>query len=478
MLTPKLFEPIEIAGLHVKNRITMPPMHTNLGNMEIGITDEGIDFYVARARGGFGLIGIGIIDAYYVANAGSPLEYFLQNERQVKQYAGLVKQLKKYDCLPYAQIGVRRLFPVKQLHRKDRPTLAHFAVEIIEEMIEAVVLTAVRAAEAGFEAVDILGVGGSAHSIFLSQVFNNRTDQWGGSPEGRLRFALETVGGIKKALGNDFPIFYRLHGSEFLEGGYGLETAIQNARALEAAGVAYFNVTGGGHATSVPQLTPNVPRDAYAFLACEIKKSVNVPVAASNRNNDPFSVEALLRTGWADLVSLGRQALADADWPNKVRAGDYGAIRRCIACNECLDITVIFDRPVHCLVNPRQGLISEVQPVPAAETPKKVVVVGGGISGLQAALTSAERGHRVILVEKTSSLGGMWNHASYPPGREELFSFLQWLVHQAKRAGVEFRLDTEASEKSLAALQPDVIVVSTGVEAAPIEIPHAEGTPL
>lgn len=138
-------------------------------------------------------------------------------------------------------------------------------------MIQAVVDCAVRAAKAGFPAVDILGVGGSAHSIFLSQVFNDRVDKWGGTPENRLRFAIETVRGIKRALGEDYPVFYRHHGSEFLKGGYSVEQAVANAKALAAAGVCYFNVTGGGHATSVPQLTPNVPQGAYSFLAAEIK---------------------------------------------------------------------------------------------------------------------------------------------------------------------------------------------------------------
>src|SRR6516165_1908484 len=191
MLTPNLFEPITVGGLRVRNRITMPPMHTNLGDPQDGISDSGIDFYVARAKGGFGLIGVGIIDAYFVEGAGSPLEFFLENDRHIASYARCVAEIKRYGAIPYAQVGVRRLFPVKTMHRKDHPTLRDFSADRIEEMIEAVVACAVRAAQAGFPAVDILGVGGSAHSIFLSQVFNNRTDKWGGSPENRLRFAVE-----------------------------------------------------------------------------------------------------------------------------------------------------------------------------------------------------------------------------------------------------------------------------------------------
>ena len=131
MLTPMLFEPITIGGLRVKNRLNMPPMHTNLGNDEEGISDSGIDFYVARAKGGFGLIGVGIIDAYFVEGAGSPLEFFLENDRHVANYARCVKEIQKYGAVPYAQVGVRRLFPVGMLHRDNRPTLHDFpTVEI------------------------------------------------------------------------------------------------------------------------------------------------------------------------------------------------------------------------------------------------------------------------------------------------------------------------------------------------------------
>ncbi|OGA03114.1 MAG: hypothetical protein A3I00_01090 [Betaproteobacteria bacterium RIFCSPLOWO2_02_FULL_64_12] len=474
MLTPKLFEPITIGGLRVKNRLNMPPMHTNLGNEDEGITDEGIDFYVARARGGFGLIGIGIIDAYFVQGAGSPLEFFLENDRHIANYARCVKEIKKHGAVPYAQVGVRRLFPVQMMHRENHPTLHDLPVAQIEEMIQAVVDCAVRAAKAGFPAVDILGIGGSAHSIFLSQVFNDRIDKWGGTPENRLRFAVETVRGIKRALGEEFPVFYRHHGSEFLKGGYGVERAAENARALESAGVCYFNVSGGGHATSLPQLTPNVPHDAYSFLAAEIKKAVKVPVAASNRNNRPIEAEAILRKGWADMISLGRQSLADPEWPNKVARGDLADLRLCIACNECLDITVIHNQPVHCLVNPRQGVASEVRDLPKAKKKKKIVVIGGGVTGMQAALTCAERGHKAVLFEKKPYLGGMWHHASYPPGREELFKFLEWLVHSVKQAGVDIRLGAEATERLIKGEKPDAIIVTTGSRPVVPDIPGVD----
>jgi 2,4-dienoyl-CoA reductase (NADPH2) len=478
MLTPLLFEPIRLGGLYVPNRITMPPMHTNLGGEADGIAPDGVDFYIARAKGGYGLLGVGVIDAYYVEGAGSPHEFFLENDVHVRNYARMVKEIKKYGSVPYAQIGVRRVWPVRHLHREkgvDRPSLAEVPVEEIEKMIHDVVETAKRAAAAGFQAIDILGVGGSGHSIFTSRVFNDRTDEWGGTPEKRIRFAVETVRSIKKALGEDFPVFYRFHGSEFLKGGYGIEGAQFNARKLEEAGVCFFNVTGGGHATSVPQLTPNVPQGAFAFLAAEMKKVLKgAAVAASNRNSQPLEAEAILRRGWADMISLGRQALADADWPIKVKEGRFADVRHCVACNECMDIAVLHNAPVRCLVNPRQGSVSEVKPIPRAKEKKKVGVVGSGVAGLQFALTARQRGHDVTVIEKKSYVGGMWHHAAAPVGRQPLFSFLEWLMTQCTKAGVRFRMDTLATPELLRDMHLDILAVSPGSDPVRPDVPGVD----
>lgn len=476
MILSKVFEPAEIKNLWIKNRLVMPPMHTNLGNQEEGISDKGVEFYLARAKGGFGMVGVGIIDAHPF-EWSSPLEVLLQNKEHVRRHAELVKGAKEYGAVVYAQVGVRRIWPLSEMRRF--PRLSTLPAELIAQMVEEVIATGVRAREAGYDAVEVQGVGGGGVSIFLSQVFNDRTDKWGGSFEGRLRFPLEMVLGIRRELGDDFPIFFRLHGGEFLPNGYTSETSKKIAKALADAGVCFFNVTGGSHATSVPQLTPNVPRGAYAFLAREIKSEVQgqALVAASNRINHPVVAEDILRRGWADFVSLGRASLADPDWPRKAREGEFEDIRLCIACNECLDAATVKETPVGCTVNPKAGRVSEREPLPAAGKSKRVMVIGGGCVGLQAALSCAERGHQVSLYEKQSCLGGKWRASYATTGRAELFSFLYWLSRQVKRLGVEIHLEAEVTPQLVRDVAPDAVIVAVGAEpkvpAIPgIDLPH------
>lgn len=469
MILRNLFEPILIKNLRPKNRIIMSPMHNNLGNREEGVTDRVIDFYAARAKGGFGTIGVGLIEAHFVAGASSEYSIFLENDKHLKNHMKLIQEVKKYGVVVYAQISARRIWPIYELRRK--PRLSNLPQEKIEEMVDSMIRTAVMASRAGYDAISIHGIGGSAVSFFLSKVFNDRTDGWGGTLEARLKFPIEIIKGIRKQVGKDYPLFFRMHGSEFLPGGYGVKTQKIIAQSLVSAGVDLINVSGGSHATSVPQMTPEVPRGAFVFSAREIKSAVNVPVAYGTRINDPLVAEDVLRKGWADMISLGRPSLADAEWPNKARRGDFIDIRYCIACNECLDAVVIHDSPICCTVNPRVGKMSEIAPLSKAAPKKKVLVVGGGCTGLQAALTCAERGHKVTLVEKEPYLGGKWTLAAVPPGRRELLNFLLWLVPQVKKAGVDIRTEIEFAPELAQQLTPDTIIDCTGSKLQTPKIP-------
>lgn len=469
MLLKKLFEPITIKNLSIRNRIIMPAMHTNQGSMEEGISDNAMDFYISRAKGGFGMIGIGVIDSYFFPGASSPHAYFLMNDEHVKRFRSLIREVKKYGATVIGQTSVRRVFNVSELHRY--PRLSAIPETQVYEMIDSLVQTAVRIREAGFDMLELMGIGGSAISLFLSKVYNDRTDQWGGNLEGRLRFPLEIMKRIRTALGDDYPVSFRFHGSEFIHGGYSTDTEKLIAQKLEEAGVDFFNVSGGGHGTHVPGLSPSMPRGGFAFLAMEIKNAVNVPVAASNRINHPFTAEEILRTGWADMVSIGRGALADHEWANKAKKGNFEEIRLCIACNECLDSVVIDEKPIRCTVNPRVGRVAESIPLPRAERRKTVLVIGGGCTGLQAALTCAERGHRVSLIEKEPYLGGKWRLAAVPPGREELLHYLHWLFREAVKAGVDIEIETKFSPELVRQKDPDVVIVCTGSRSMTPDIP-------
>ena len=469
MIFPNLFKPGLVGQLEVKNRLIMPAMHTNLGDPEDGLSEEGINFYVARARGGFGQIGVGIIDSFQFDHA-SPGEFLLNTDRHVGVHARLTRQLRDEGVLSFAQIGLRRIWALHQMRRK--PSLSDFTSDEIRSWVQAVIDTALRAIDAGYDGVDLLGNGGGAMSIFTSQVFNDRDDEWGGDEERRLNFTLAIVRGIREELGKSIPLTSRLHGAEFIKGGYGMEVSVRNAIRMADAGVDLFNVAAGGHATTVPNLTPNVPESGLAMLAFGIKQSgLGAKVAASTRITDPFKAEEVLRKGWADYISIARGALADPDWPNKAKAGNWEQIRACVACNECLDEATVRERTVRCLVNPRAGRHSEIEKVAPAEVVRKVIVVGGGCIGLQAALTAAERGHSVHLYEKQAYLGGKWLVSYAPPGREPLRLFLSWLVGETKRAGVHFHMSTEVTPDLLKTEAPDDVIVTIGATAVMPDIP-------
>lgn len=455
MYFKNLFEPISVGGLEVRNRLVMPGMHTNLGGADVGVSEKGIDFAAARAKGGFGMVCVGIIDSY-PWEFTSEDDYLLRTDRHVENHARAADAIREHGAVPYAQIGPRRVWPLGDLFTREH-RLSELDASTIEEMVEATVETAVRADRAGYEAIDLLGNGAGAMAFFMSRRFNDREDEWGGSVERQLEFPRRVIRGIRDELG-DVPLFYRLIGDEFLPDGHDVATVRAMAAALEEAGIDFFNVTGGSHATSVPQLPANVPRGAFAYLAREIRSAVDVPVAASNRINDPVTAERLVRDGWADMISLGRGALADPEWPNKAREGRLEDVNLCIACNECLDIATVKEEDIRCLVNPKAGRGLEAATIPPAEDPKTVLVAGGGVVGMHAALACDERGHDVTLVEESDVLGGKWRVSYAPRGREELFHYLRWLTTQLRKSDVTVELETPATPELVRARAPDVLL--------------------
>ena len=477
---PYLFSPIKINTMELKNRIVMTAMH--LGYTPEGeVTDRLIDFYALRAKGGVGLIIVG----------GCPIDEFggmssmicIHDDAYIpglKQLTDAVKNsgakiaAQLYQAGRYthsATIGGRKPFSSSAVRSKfTGETPRALELNEIPGVQDKFAEAAVRAKESGFDAVEILGSAGYLISQFLSPITNLREDKYGGSLENRMRFGLEVVEKVREAVGPDFPILMRVAGNDFMEGGNTNKESRLFATEAEKVGIDLFNVTGGWHETRIPQLTMCVPRKAYVYLAQGIKSAVSVPVLASNRINDPYIGEEVLRNGQADLITTARGLLADPDLPKKAREGKPDLIYHCIACNQgCFD-SIFRMQPATCLVNPRAGKEGELKSVPAPE-PKNILVFGGGPAGMKAACTAAERGHKVTLVEKDNVLGGQLLLNKRIPGREEIVTATKDLVNNLKALDVEILLNKEVDIPFIKGMSPDTVVVAAGANPILPDIP-------
>ena len=468
---PHLFSPVQINAMVLKNRIVMTAMH--LGYTPGGhVTDRLVEFYALRARGGAGLIIVGgcTIDPW----AGMADMISIKDDSFLPGLERLTSAVKAggakiaaqlYQAGRYAHssmIGGKKPFsasPVRSKFTGETPSALD--LDEIPGVQDRFADAALRVKSAGFDAVEILGSAGYLISQFFSYLTNRREDQYGGTSENRMRFGIEVVEKVRAALGPSYPILMRLAGNDFMEGSNTNKEAAIFASELEKAGVNCFDVTGGWHETRVPQLTMQVPRKAYVYLAQGIRSAVSVPVIASNRINDPGLGEEVLCEGQADLVTMARALLADPDLPNKALQGKEELITHCVACNQgCFDRVFQFE-PATCMVNPAAGMESEIKVTPASRK-KKVLVIGGGPAGMKAALTASDRGHQVMLVEKSSRLGGLILLNAKIPGREELLLAAKDLESNLRARPVEILLEKEADEDFIRKRAPDTLILATG----------------
>lgn len=477
----KLFTPVIINQLELKNRIVMSAMH--LGYAENGYVNERlIRFYEERAKGEAGLLMIGGVDIDEHAYSNMPS---ISDDKYINSLKMLTARIQKYGAKVGCQLfqagrysfstltGVQSVSAsaVKSPLTNEVPRA--LSTEEVYDMAHTFGRAAGRAREAGFDLVEVIGSAGYLISQFLSPRTNLRTDEFGGTLENRMRFGLEVVKEIRRQIGNDFPVSVRFTGHELVPGGTSREELITFAGKLEQAGADLLNITGGWHESSVPQITMNVPLGAFVYLAQQIKQVVSIPVVASNRINDPILAEKILVNQQADLISMARGLLADPELPRKAQAGRFNEIRKCIGCNQgCMDHT--FDgKIVECLVNAEAGHECEFELKPAV-TKKKILVIGGGPAGMEAARVAALRGHEVTLWERFQRLGGQLHLAAATPGRGDFKYVGEYLETSLQILGVSVDLGKTATADNIQRFSPDVLIIATGAAPRILPVPGAD----
>ncbi|ODS31573.1 MAG: 2,4-dieonyl-CoA reductase, FMN-linked [Candidatus Scalindua rubra] len=467
----KLFEPVKIGNLKIKNRLAMSAM--DLGFTSDGFINERfIDFYIERARGGVGLIVVG---GCYPEMTGKVWKSIIGLDKNefIPGLKKLTDTIHKYDVKVAAQLlhGGRS---ASSFFTKRQPvsasSIAHvnikqvphaLTIPEIKKVIEGFVNATLRAKKAGFDAVEIHGGMGYLINQFLTRATNKRKDRYGGSLKNRINFAKEIVIATKEKVGKKYPIIFRISGDDFVDKGLKIDESIKIAKELEKAGVDAFNVSPGWHESRTPIMLMAIPRMSYIFLSEKIRDNVNVPVIGSVRINDLALAEEILDNGQSDMISIGRPLIADPELPNKYKKKQFDDIRRCIACNQgCFDSLLNF-KSISCLYNVRAGREGEFKIKPAKKK-KKVMVIGGGPAGLEAARVAALRGHKVYLFEKTDVLGGQLRYAYIPPGREEIENVIKFLENQIKKLNVKIQLHKKADIATIKELKPDVVIAAVG----------------
>jgi 2,4-dienoyl-CoA reductase (NADPH2) len=473
---PHLARPLELGFTTLRSRCVMGSMHT--GFEARGDIDALAALYAERARGGAALIVTGGFSPNDAGNLGPHRAQF-SSEDDRERHRSIPRAVHAAGgkiCLQLLHSGRygfhERIVAPSAI---KSPINAHSPREMSPEEIERTIEDFARAArlarEAGYDGVELMGSEGYLITQFLAARTNRRSDAWGGPLANRMRFATEIVRQVRAASGPNFIVVYRISALDLVEGGLTGREIVEVARAVEAAGATLLSSGIGWHEARIPTIAQAVPRGAFAWATRRLKEAVRIPVVASNRINDPETAEAILARGDADLVSLARAMLADAEFANKALAGDRRAINVCIACNQaCLD-HYFTGQPVSCVVNPRAGRETRLA-VRKASAPKRVAVVGGGPAGLACAATAAERGHRVTLFERQAELGGQFNLAKKVPGKQEFAESVAYYAERLRRAGVEVRLNRAPSAAELATY--DESVVATGVAPRRPAIPGIE----
>src|SRR6056297_876993 len=438
---PHLLSPLDLGHVTLKNRVLMGSMHTGLE--ETKDWNRVAEFYAARARGGVGLMVTGGMapnreGGVFPGAAGLFSDEDIANHRIATdrvhaadgriamQFLHAGRYAYGPECVaPSAIKSPISPFPPKELDEDG-----------IEKQISDIVTAATRARAAGYDGVEIMGSEGYFINQFLVRHTNKRTDRWGESYENRMRLPIEIVRRTRKAVGDDFILIYRLSMIDLVPEGSTFDEVIRLAREIESAGATIINTGIGWHEARIPTIATSVPRAAFTWVTKKLMGHVSIPVITSNRINMPDVAEQVLAEGCADMVSMARPFLADAEFVNKAASGRAETIAPCIACNQaCLDHT-FSGKLTSCLVNPRACHETELRYEPT-DAPRQIAVVGAGAAGMAAAMVAAERGHRVVLFDKSGQVGGQLNMARVIPGKEEFHGLVDWFEVMVQETSVE-----------------------------------------
>lgn len=473
-----LLDPIQVGSATLKSRIVMGSMHTGLEHHPERFDELG-RFYAERAKGGAGLVVTGGFAPNFAGRMKNEPGTFERPDQVVdhRKITGPVRAAGGRILLQILHAGrygyhpaVVAPSPIKSSINRDVP--AELTHDQIEETIRNYANTARLAMEAGYHGVEIMGSEGYLISEFLAPRTNHRTDQWGGSLENRARFPLSVVRAVRAAIG-DAVVSYRISALELVEGGLTQEETIWLAKEVENAGADCLSTGIGWHEAAVPTIAGPVPHAAFIESTRRLKEVVKIPVTASNRINLPEDAAAIIAEGSADLVSMARPLLADAEFVNKVGAGRPDLVNICIACNQaCLD-HYFTDQVISCLVNPRAARENEFSDA-LTESPKRVAVVGAGVAGMAAALEAGRRGHHVTLFEAAPRIGGQFALAAVIPGKEDYGLSLKSYEAQLADAGVEIKTSTMVDAKALKRENFDEVIVSSGVTPRLLDVPGGD----